>query len=277
MHTPQSLHPIAIFDSGVGGLTVANAIRTVLPHESILYLADTASSPFGKKSSQDLETIITRNMELLLTYPIKMIVIACHTACSCGLSTFKRLLIPVMTIFPSAINPLLDVTPLSSLLVLGTDRTIQSKIYQHLIKTYFPHISARFIGCSPLERLIEEECQDPELIYASLQQLLHSVQGQSFDAAFLACTHFPLYRSFIQKALGPSCTLIDPAYYFSQKIQETLKLNNLLNPKTSPPQDHYLITGNVEMFKRKLTRYFGNTLAKTATCFNQPASVLNVL
>ena len=274
MHTPQTLHPIAIFDSGVGGLTVAEAIRNLLPHESILYLADTASRPFGTKSPQELKAIITRNMELLLTYPIKMIVIACHTACSCGLSIFNTLPVPCMTIFPSAINPLLDFADLHSLLVLGTDRTIQSKMYEHLIKSYLPHISSYFIGCSPLERLIEEECQDPEHISKTLHQLFHPIYDQHFDATFLACTHFPIYRFFIQKALGPPCTLIDPAYYFSQKIQQTLQINGLLKSTNTPPQDQYLITGNVEIFKTKLSRYFGNTLAKTTTCFNHPYATL---
>lgn len=274
MHTSQALHPIAIFDSGVGGLTVAEAIRTILPYESLLYLADTASSPFGTKSPEALEEILKKNLELLLSYPIKMIVIACHTACSCDLSIFKDLPIPVMTIFPTTLNLLHNHPSLNSLLVLGTNRTIKSQIYQNLLHTHFPNISASFIGCSPLERLIEEECHDHTRIDATLQELLHPLQGTSFDAVFLACTHFPIYKFFIQKALGPSCEVIDPALYFSRQIYAQLHAHSLLNPLAITPKDHYLISGDPEMFKTKLLHYFKETLGKTTSYFNHPYATL---
>lgn len=274
MNNEKAHQPIAIFDSGVGGLTVARAIRALLPHEPILYLADTLSRPFGTKSPEELHRILERNIQLLLSYPIKMLVIACHTACSCGFKMFKDLPIPVMTIFPTSLDLLFETPKLTSLLVLGTHRTINAHIYQDFIQKHFPHISAHFIGSSPLEQLIEEQCKDPVLIEATLKTLLAPLQGQPVQAAFLACTHFPIYKYFIQNILTPSTYIIDPALHFSKTIYHTLQTQNLLNPSTTPPTDQYLITGDILIFKAKFLCYFGETLGKTTTCFNHPYATL---
>lgn len=268
MNTPSPLDPIAIFDSGVGGLTVAEALKKKLPNESFLYLADTASRPFGTKSPEALKEILEKNKKLLSTYSIKMLVIACHTACSSDLRIFDTLQVPIEPIIPATLQSLSSYSSIKSLLVLGTQRTIDSSIYKNFIKKHFPNLSSYFIGCSPLEKLIEEQCKDIKIIENTLNELFFPIKDERIDAVLLACTHFPIYKHFIKKALGGTVSVIDPSIAFVDKIYHTLKLKNLLNSSKEPFQDHYLITDDLENFKTKFIYYFGNTLAKSNPSFN---------
>lgn len=270
----KAWRPIAIFDSGVGGLTVAEALKKKLPNESFLYLADTASRPFGMKSPQALREILQKNMNVLMSYPIKMLVIACHTACSSDLSIFNELQVPILSIIPATIEAISDHTDISSLLVLGTNRTIDSNIYQQSIKKYFPHFSSFFLPCSPLEKLIEEKCNDSILIQETLEKLFHPIEGKSIEASLLACTHFPIYKDFIKIALGKKTSIIDPSIHFVDKIYDELKKHDLLNLSEETSKDQYLITEDIEAFKTKLFYYFGSTLAETNPCFNHPYAMM---
>ena len=274
MTRAKALCPIAIFDSGVGGLTVTQALKKKLPNESFLYLADTASRPFGMKSPQALKEILEKNMRLLLTYPLKMLVVACHTACSSDLTVFDELQVPVMSIIPSTLDTLTDYSKASPLVIMGTQRTIDSGVYQKFIEQHFPLFSSYFIGCSPLEKLIEEQCEDTQIIDETLNLLFSSVKEKNIEAALLACTHFPIYKHFIQNVLGSTVSIIDPAIHFVDKIYEELKKNHLLNPTKTPSQDYYLITDHIEAFKTKFIYYFSDTLAKTNPCFNHPYATI---
>lgn len=274
MNTAKTLQPIAIFDSGVGGLTVAEALKKKLPNETFLYLADTASRPFGMKSREAIKEILEKNKNLLLSYPIKMLVVACHTACSNDLHVFDELKVPVMSIIPASLDALLDYKTVDSLLVLGTQRTIDSNIYQQFIKQNFPHFTPYFIGCSPLEKLIEEQCEDAQVINKILSELFSPIKNKNIGATLLACTHFPIYKHFIQKTLGDAVSIIDPAIHFVDEIYDTLKKKQLLNSSKVVAQDYYLITDHIESFKAKFIYYFGDTLAKTNLCFNHPYATL---
>lgn len=266
----KSLQPIAIFDSGVGGLTVVKALTALLPHESIFYVADTLSRPFGTKSADHLELIVQRNLELILSHSVKMIVIACHTASSCSPALFQGLPIPILPIFPTSAHVVHKISHSSSLLVMGTQRTISSNIYKNFFEKHYPHIKVDYLAASPLEHLIESECKDPHLIESTLQKLLSPLEGRCYQGAILACTHFPIYQHFIQKALGDSVQVLDPAPYFSECIYEALASKDLLNPSSEAPTHHYLITGDLAPFKRKLLSYFEGSLGKTSHFFIPP-------
>jgi glutamate racemase len=274
MH-PKASDPIAIFDSGVGGLTVAEALKERFPQEKFLYLADTASRPFGMKSPDQLREILYKNMRLLSAYPIKMLVIACHTACSSELEIFQELQVPVLSIIPATLKALNSCRNIHSLLVLGTERTIASHTYQPLIKKHFPHLSCEFIPCSPLEKLIEEQCKSQQVILETLDTLFRPIQYKLPEATLLACTHFPLYKEAIALALKHHSSIIDPSHHFVDLIYDTLRSYDLLTPAKETSEDLYLITEHPEIFKEKFIYYFGNTLGKTPLSFNHPYATLS--
>jgi glutamate racemase len=269
----KALLPIAIFDSGVGGLTVAEALKKKLPNESILYLADTASRPFGTKSEKELRKIIDQNCEFLSSIPIKMLVIACHTACSLGLDLYQRLNVPILGITGSSFLTLTSLDSSLPKIILGTERTISSKIYQKFLSDNFSDHQAYFYSCSCIEKMIETMYSDETLILKELNASLSSISSVKNANVLLACTHFPIYKKYIQKVMDSSCHLIDPAIDFIEQIHYTLQDLKLTNPKTAS-EDVYLVTENVDPFKKKFFTYFSMTLTKTNHFFNQSCAII---
>lgn len=273
--TPQekALLPIAIFDSGVGGLTVAQALKAHLPQESILYLADTASRPFGTKSETELKKIIEKNCDILSCFPIKMLVIACHTACSLGLKPYEHLNIPIMGITESSFTTLKSLDQNKPKVILGTERTIGSCVYQNFLKLHNLEQRSLFHPCSSIEKMIETVVKDPQLILDELKTSLKSISAVQQAQVLLACTHFPIYSQYIKNSLDCSCQLIDPAFDFVKQIAKTLETLSLSNTKKTP-EDLYLVTQDVEMFKKKFFIYFSSTLGKTNHFFNLTCAII---
>lgn len=269
----KALLPIAIFDSGVGGLTVAQALKDHLPQESILYLADTASRPFGTKSEIELKKIIKKNCEILSCFPVKMLVIACHTACSLGLKPYEHLNIPIMGITESSFTTLKSLDQNKPKVILGTERTIRSGVYQNFLKYHNLEQRSFFHPCSSIEKMIETVVDDPHFIMNELRASLKVISTLPQAQVLLACTHFPIYSQYIQKSLDYSCHLIDPACDFVKQIGKTLETLSLANPAKTP-EDLYLVTQDVEMFKRKFFIYFSNTLGKTNHFFNLTCAMI---
>lgn len=273
MTADPSTYPIAFFDSGVGGLTVVKALKQRLPNESILYLADTAHRPFGKKSKEELGLVLKKNIEILQTYPIKLLIIACHTACSYGLEIFSSLKIPTLGISSYTTELLSTMDPHNPLLILGTQRTILSGIYQNHMHLSLPSTPSYFAQASIIEELIETFCLDELIIDSSLKNSFSSLPLEKISSAILACTHFPIFKEPLQKALGSSISLIDPAHYFAEKIEDFLKRSDLLTPSLETT-DQYLVTQDIDLFKRKFFHFFGDSLAKTNAFFNQAYAML---
>jgi glutamate racemase len=272
-NSDKSFLPIAIFDSGVGGLTVARALKQRLPNESLFYLADTASRPFGTKSAHELKVIIEKNCELLASLKIKMLVIACHTACSLGLEIYRPLNIPIMGITESSFSTLQSLNIKQSKMILGTERTIRSGVYQEFLRSQHQDQNTIFYPCSFIERMIETEASDPELILKEMKASLHEISLTKNAQVLLACTHFPIYSSYIKKALDPSSTLIDPAFDFALAIANKLKSLSLTN-SLAFYEDHYLVTHDLDSFKKKFFSYFSETLGKTNHFFNHSCAII---
>jgi glutamate racemase len=262
--------PIGIFDSGVGGLTVARALKQLLPNEEFVYLADTASRPFGTKSKEELNDIIKKNIEIFRSYNIKLLVIACHTACSAGMEQFQSINVPVLGISASSFRCLDQVDQKKAILVLGTERTIGSKIYENYING---QKVAFFKACTIIERMIEEIYQDHDIIQKEISALLSPYQQIKDLVVFLGCTHFPIYSTYIKNALDRSSILVDPAEEFSSSIYKHLLLSqSLRNLQTK--QDLYLVTKDPQIFEKKFHLYFKDNLAKSAPFFIQPCAMI---
>jgi len=237
-------------------------------------VADTLSRPFGTKSAAELEAILQRNLAFILSHPVKMVVIACHTAC-CSLSLYENLPIPVLPIFPTSLGALKDLSFLSSLLIMGTQRTIASGMYQEFLRKHYPHLKTYYIAASVLEHLIEKKCKEQKLIETTIAELVQPLQIEAPDGVFLACTHFPIYQFFLQKMFRQPTLVLDPAEYFSRQIYGALESENLLNPSKETPTDQYVVTGDLESFQEKFLCYFGETLGRSKACFSHAYAKLS--
>lgn len=273
MYTDQASLPIAIFDSGVGGLTVAKVLKEKHPNESIIYLADTSNRPFGTKNEQTLLSIIKKNCEFLKTQKIKALLIACHTACSLGLEIYKELQIPVYGITSSSIKTLKRNQEDQQLVILATERTIKSQLYQKALASINHPFPPVFIANSCIEKMIESIETDESVISSELSDSLIEITNKERLTILLGCTHFPIYKKHIHKVIGTSSQLIDPADDFVDFIMENLTKLGLKTPsKTSV--DEYIVTSDAEVFKQKFYHYFSESLKKTNHFFNLSCAII---
>lgn len=241
---------IGIFDSGFGGLTVMRSIRDVLPHENIIYFGDTARLPYGSKSSETILRYSKENAEFLKDLGIKVLVIACHTACSIALEYLREVLdIPVIGIVEQGVEEIARVSKTGQIAILGTRVTISSGVYQQQLQKLIPHANISPISCPLFVPLVEEGYIDHPLTNLAVQEYLGPLKVKPVDTVLLGCTHYPLLYNLIQQELGPSVQLVDPAYTCATKTKEILEQHLLLNESKSSPHYQFYVSDDPEKFK----------------------------
>ncbi|MBF8263585.1 MAG: Glutamate racemase [Parachlamydiales bacterium] len=247
--------PIGIFDSGVGGLTVFREVVNHLPHEDLIYFGDTARLPYGSKSP---EAIIRYSLEcatFLLEQNIKLLIVACHTASAHALEILQeKLPIPVIGVIQPGFELLMQSTRSQRIAILGTESTIASGVYQNLIRQHYPMASIFAVPCPLFVPLAEERFFDHAAADLIAAHYLDPLKEANIDAALLACTHYPLLKRSIHKALGPSVKILESAFTCAEQAQAVLCLNHTLNPQEIKPAYRFYATDHPIRF---------STLAKT--------------
>ena len=241
---------IGIFDSGFGGLTVMNAVKNLLPYENIIYFGDTANLPYGNKSAEAISGYCIKNTEFLLSLGIKLLIIACHTACA---STFEQLEkicpIPVIGVISPSITLIKEHAKTGKIALLGTRRTIHSQVYQNLIASSLPHSEVTSIACPLFVPIVEEGYADHPIAESLVREYLKPLQNKQIEALLLACTHYPLLQKFIQKEIPSSTILIDPSIECARQAQKILLLRNLLNRTLEEPTYTFYVSDDPEKFR----------------------------
>lgn len=241
---------IGIFDSGFGGLTVMRAIRTLLPHEHIIYFGDTARLPYGSKSPDTILRYSRENATFFKDLGVKVLVIACHTACSVAFEQLRESLdIPIIGIIEQGVEEIARISKTGQIAVLGTRATISSGVYQQQLQKKIPTASISPISCPLFVPLVEEGYIDHPLTDLAVQEYLRPLKMKAVDAVLLGCTHYPLLHSMIQKELGPDVFLIDPANRCAAKTKEILIEHLLLNETQEPPQYQFYVSDDPEKFR----------------------------
>lgn len=241
---------IGIFDSGFGGLTVMRAIRSVLPHENIIYFGDTARLPYGSKSAETILRYSVENSTFLLNQGIKILVLACHTACAFALEHLqKNFPIPVVGVIPPAVDQLVQGSKTGHVAILGTRATISSGVYQQQIKQRLPNAEISAISCPLFVPLVEEGYVEHPLTEMVIHEYLRPLQRKETDAILLGCTHYPLLLPIIQKELGENVLLVDPAMSCAENVRALLLENNLLNIQTDTPHYQFYVSDDPEKFR----------------------------
>jgi glutamate racemase len=258
---------IGIFDSGFGGLTVLRAIRQLLPHENSIYFGDTARLPYGNKSAETILRYSLENTSFLLERGIKVLVIACHTACAIALEQIRATIsIPVIGIIDTGVAELSRLTPGNKLAILGTKATIASGVYQHKIQQLLPQATLTAIACPFFVPLVEEGYLKHPLATLAAQEYLHPLKDKQIHAILLGCTHYPLLQPIIQKELGEQVLVINPAEACAKQVQKILMENHLENPQKHPPHHQFFVSDDPEKFRLLGTTFLNYPIDNVLHC-----------
>lgn len=226
--------PIGIFDSGIGGLTVARAIQKILPDETIIYFGDLFHLPYGSKGKATVKKLSLECTDFLYQKGIKLLVVACNTATSIALEDIKKSVdIPVIGVIEPGAIEAVHKSVKKRIGVVGTKRTIFSNAYYDSINAYEPK-SRVFQNPTPLlVPLIEEGWIGHPSFYLILEEYLRFFDDKEIDTLVLGCTHYPLIKEHI-RLLRPLLNIVDSADATAHQVLKTLEENNLLKDKNQP-------------------------------------------
>jgi glutamate racemase len=225
--------PIAVFDSGIGGLTVVSALRRVLPGEHIVYLGDTARVPYGGKSRETIERYSEEIAAQLTSEGAKMIVVACNSASALALERLRRVgTVPVEGVIGPGVAAALAATRSGHVAVIGTKATIGSGAYERELRSASPAIRVTSLACPLLVPLIEEGLLEDKVTDAVLDRYLTSLRESDADTIVLGCTHYPLLAPAIARVLGPRIKLVDSAANCAATVARRLEENSLEAPSS---------------------------------------------
>lgn len=233
-NNPRS--PIGVFDSGVGGLTVVQALRRHLPQEDIFYIGDTARVPYGGKSSQTLIRYSLEISGLLLAEGAKLIVVACNSASASALPRLRAALnVPVIGVIYPGAAAAVAASESGRIGVIGTRATVQSRAYEERILKLNPDAVVFAEPCPLFVPLVEEGLFHDDITRMAAERYLRAFAGTGIDTLVLGCTHYPLLAPLLGDLLGPSVRLIDSAETCAIAVEKKLAGKELLKPQDAAP------------------------------------------
>jgi glutamate racemase len=251
--------PIGVFDSGVGGLTVARAIIDQLPHESLLYVGDTAHSPYGPKPIAEVRQFALDVMDDLVAQGVKALVIACNTASAAMLRDARERYvgIPVVEVIQPAVRAAVRQTRNRRVGVIGTVGTVKSLAYEDAFAAA-PGLTISTAACPRFVEFVESGVTSGAELFATAEQYLAPLKSADIDTLVLGCTHYPLLAGAIQYVMGEEVTLVSSAEETAFDVYRTLVKHGL--ERTAPGQPNYTFeaTGDSkEEFLRLASRFLG--------------------
>ncbi len=254
--------PIGIFDSGAGGLTVAGAVKNLLPNEKLIYFGDTAHLPYGDKSNEAIQYYSKNISEFLLQKQCKIILIACNTASAAAYDVVKEH-VGDRALVINVIDPTVDfVTKNEAFLnigVIGTKGTINSNTYSQKIKEKSPLKNVVSLATPLFVPMIEEGFIYDDISNAIIRSYLTDENLQNIDALILGCTHYPIIKNQIRKFYNFKTSIIDSSEIVARKLKEVLSENNLLNNQISPKHEFY-VSDYTQFFKTLAEMFFDDTV-----------------
>ena len=250
--------PIGIFDSGVGGLTVARAIRDSLPHESLTYIGDTAHSPYGTKSIADVRTFSLNVLDQLVDQGVKMLVIACNTASAAMLRDAReRYSVPVVEVIQPAVRGALAATRNNRIGVIGTTATIKSMAYDDAFAAA-PHLELFTRAAPRFVEFVEAGQTSGADVLRVARDYLQPLIDADVDTLVLGCTHYPFLRGAIAYVMGEGVRLVSSDNETAKDVYRELVNRELDRVSPNPPVYRYEATGaNAEEFIRLARLFLG--------------------
>jgi glutamate racemase len=250
--------PIGIFDSGVGGLTVARAILDQLPNESTLYIGDTARGPYGPRPLAEVRDFSLETLDFLVAQGVKALVIACNTASAAMLRDAReRYSIPVIEVIQPAVRRAVAATRSGRVGVIGTRATIDSKAYLDAFAAA-PQLKIESIACPLFVEFVERGETSGEAITKVAREYLKPMIDADIDTLVLGCTHYPLLTGVISYVMGNGVSLVSSAEETAKDLYRVLVEQNLLRSPSAAPASHkFLATGDAKAFEALARRFLG--------------------
>ena len=247
----KPVRPIGVFDSGIGGLTVAGALRELLPAENIFYIGDTARVPYGGKSPSTIERYSIEISGLLLAEQAKVIVVACNTASALAVPRLQELLkVPVVGVIQPGAQAAVAATRTGVVGVIGTRATIYSKAYERAIHALRADVRVVSQACPLLVPLIEEGWLRDPITDSVIARYLERLIREGVDTLVLGCTHYPILREAIARHAGEGITLVDSAQNCALAVRSLLKGERIAAPRTHLGQLQVALTDASDGFLR---------------------------
>ncbi len=253
--------PIGIFDSGIGGLTVARAIYERLPGESTIYFGDTARVPYGPKSPETVRRYSREILHWLLQQGVKMVVIACNTSTAHALGTLQaESPVPVLGVIEPGARAAVAATKGGPVGVIGTAGTIASNAYARAIQSLAPALRVEQKACPLFVPLVEEGWFDHKAAELIAQDYLAPLRAAAVDVLVLGCTHYPLLKPLLSRVMGPGVALIDSGEETARAVEATLQAKDLAAPPGSPVYHRFAVSDDEPRFRAVGSRFVGNRL-----------------
>jgi glutamate racemase len=263
---PQQSAPIGVFDSGVGGLTVARAIIDQLPNESIIYVGDTANSPYGPKALSEVRELALLVMDKLVDEGVKVLVIACNSASAAVLRDARERYtegrgIPVVEVIQPAVRRAVASTSNGKVGVIGTQATIASKAYDDAFAAAV-EVELFSAACPSFVDFVEKGITSGPEIIAAARQYLAPLKQAGVDTLVLGCTHYPLLTGALSLVMGDGVSLVSSAEETAKDLYKVLVDNDLLRTDASPPTLSFRATGDAASFEKLAKRFLGPEVSK---------------
>lgn len=227
----KQTQPIAVFDSGVGGISVLKELVKILPHEDYIYFGDSKNAPYGMKTKDEVQRLTIEAAEYLFAQDAKGLVVACNTATSAGVKVLRELYpkIPLVGIEP-AVKPAAIYKPGGRVLVMATPMTIREEKFKRLMAQYQTEAQILPLPCPGLMDFVERGDLHSNDLRKYLEELLYEYREHPVDAAVLGCTHYPFAKDMIQDILGPDVVIFDGGEGTARQMKRLLGEADLLNP-----------------------------------------------
>lgn len=249
--------PIGIFDSGVGGLTVARAIHDVLPSERLLYLADTAHVPYGPRPIAQVREYTLAACDYLVRQGVKLLVIACNSASAASLADIReRFDIPVVEVIRPAARRAATLTRSGRIGVIGTTATVTSGAYADAFHVT-PDVTVTSVACPAFVDFVERGVTTGRQLLGLAQGYLEPLQRSRVDTLVLGCTHYPLLAGLIGLVMGEEVTLVSSAETTAAAVYRILADGGMLRTDETDATHRYLVTGDAGGFARTAQRFLG--------------------
>ncbi|HET9728032.1 MAG TPA: glutamate racemase [Acidimicrobiia bacterium] len=250
-----------MFDSGIGGLTVAHEVIRQLPHESVLYFGDTARVPYGPKSPDTVRRYSREIADFLRDQGVKSIVIACNTATAHALTVLRdEFDMPVIGVVEPGARAAVSVTTGGRIGVIGTVGTIKSGAYERAIRAINPDVFITARACPLFVPLVEEGWTDHEATRLIAHEYLDPLVAANIDTLVLGCTHYPLLKPLLREVLGPDVRLIDSAEETAAETARTLAAADLTASANAEPTYRFVASDDPLQFLQLGQRFLGDTI-----------------
>jgi glutamate racemase len=254
---PRSL-PVAVFDSGVGGLTVLHECLVSLPHEDFLYLGDTARFPYGDRTQEELQAFARELAGILLERGAKALVVACNSATAAALPALRQQLerrLPVVAVVDPESRLAAEATRNGKVGLIATPATVSSGAYARALAEAAPHAELHALASAELAPLIQAGGDVDHRVLACVEGACRPLKRAKVDTVILGCTHYPLVRPVLQRELGRGVTIVTSGEAIADEVEARLRKAGIENDEGRRGQYGFLATGDPEEFRRVGTRF----------------------